>query len=684
MSESLGIASRRRDSAVAAVIFGLAVAEVVTTIIAGLVSGMSWTTGDNTLVISNTINGFALAMAGWPIAVYRARNPIGWLLLAGGCLYISSAVSYALLENATAADASSPFWRTTAMLADATWAPAITFCLPVSLLLFPEGRLLSRRWRWFVVVAVVGTAVFVVGGLADVPQPAHARGIHSYLYPMSPQPLGWTYVVGGVGVLITWGAALVALVQRYRRAPQTLRRQLSWPLFALLIVFLSYIPNPLTGDSVFGLLLTSTIPVAITVAIFRRQLFDIQLVFARSVLYVLLTAGVVGAYLTLVAFFDQVFGLRRSVGSSVLATIVIAAGFNPVRVFLQQLVDRGIYGARRDPMRAIAEVGARLGEVGTPSGAGLDAVLEALCHVMRLPAAAITVRGTQVASYAELRGERHVTPLAHGAERLGELVVGVRSGESRVTPSDAQVLGLLAAPIAVAVQANILAGELRDSRERVITGREEERRRLRRDLHDGLGPVLTGVVLNAAAALRMVHNDPQRSGELLAKLRDQTTAALDDIRRLVYELRPPALDSLGLAGALNEYAMVLSSRADGEPLQVVLDAPERIAELPAAVEVAAYRIVTEALTNVTRHSNGTSATVRLRTADSALLVSVHDDGVNVDGAWQPGVGLNSIRERAVELGGSCTISHDRTGGRIDVCLPLVKAVMPASSSEVSA
>src|SRR5215211_5444241 len=157
---------------------------------------MSWTKGDNSLVISNSVNGFALAVAGWPIAAYRARNPIGWLLLGGGCLYISSALGYALLQNATTADATNPFWRMVATFTDATWAPAITFCLPVALLLFPEGRLPSRRWRWFVVVAVVSTTVFFIGGMGAVPEPAHTRGIYGFLGPDAYAALAWTYVPG--------------------------------------------------------------------------------------------------------------------------------------------------------------------------------------------------------------------------------------------------------------------------------------------------------------------------------------------------------------------------------------------------------------------------------------------------------------------------------------------------------
>jgi signal transduction histidine kinase len=356
----------------------------------------------------------------------------------------------------------------------------------------------------------------------------------------------------------------------------------------------------------------------------------------------------------------------------VLATLLVVVAFNPLRVWVQRLVNRAVYGAREDPVRAMAAVGARLTKVGGQHGDGLAEVLASLCHVLRFPSGTITAGGREVAAVGrpDPLAFRHVIPLTVGEEALGELAVELRQGESKVSASDREVLDLLAGPIAVAVRAGLLAEELARSREQVISAREEERRRLRRDLHDGLGPVLTGVVLNAEAALRLVESDPSRSAELIIALRDQTSSALTDIRRLVYDLRPPALDSLGLLGALQEYAMLLTRRADGAPLAVSVRATTPIPVLPAAAEVAAYRIATEALTNVTRHSSASAASVTLAVEDSALIVAVHDDGVNISGAWQPGVGLTSIQERAAELGGQCTIHTDRTGGRIHVRLPI--------------
>ena len=227
----------------------------------------------------------------------------------------------------------------------------------------------------------------------------------------------------------------------------------------------------------------------------------------------------------------------------------------------------------------------------------------------------------------------------------------------------------MAGPISVAGRAGLLADELGRSREQAINAREEERRRLRRDLHDGLGPVLTGVVLNAEAALRLVESDPTRSAELIGVLREQASGALTDIRRLVYDLRPPALDSLGLVGALQEYAMLLTRRADGAPLAVHVRATTPIPDLPAAVEVASYRIVTEALTNVTRHSSASSATVTLAVEGSALVVSVDDDGLNLRGGWQPGVGSDarSRSERPSSAASAPSTLTVRVGGSPSGC-----------------
>jgi two-component system NarL family sensor kinase len=339
-------------------------------------------------------------------------------------------------------------------------------------------------------------------------------------------------------------------------------------------------------------------------------------------------------------------------------------------VWLQRLVNRAFYGARQDPVRAIAEVGARLGQIGTSTGTGLSGVLAALCEVMRLPSASIVSGGRELARHGNPPAARHALVLQQGDDEIGELIIGLRAGEFRLDSPDERILALLAAPLAVAVHATTLSQDLSNARGRLITAREEERRRLRRDLHDGLGPTLTGVVLKADAARMLARTDADRTVALLADLRSETTAAINDIRRLVYNLRPPTLDGLGLTGSLREHAQGITQRIDGFPLLVTIDAPGDLAELPAAVEVAAYRIATEALTNVTRHSTATMATVTITTNHAGLRLQIADNGSSRADAWTPGVGLTSIRERATELGGTCHTGPNPAGGIVTVHIPL--------------
>ena len=653
-------APRRRRGA-AGVLLALGVTGAVTAVAAGSASGAGWARLADLLVVSNTVIGLALVLAGWPIAALRPGNPVGWSLLAGGCLYAGTGAGVAVL--AWAGEPTWP-WRVLATAANGAWTWSLALLVPLALTLFPDGRLPGPRWRWLVAVLVAAGVLLTAAGVL-APDGGLTAGAGVPGYPARAWPVAWLDAAYPVGLVAGYGGAVAALVVRYRRGGDPVRRQVLWLLLAVLLMLAAFTVDTVLGADtlLLGILPVLLLPAAITVAVLRYRLIDIRLAVSRSLLYLLLSGGVVVGYLALVALLDAV--VRRP-GAPVFAALAVALAFNPARVRLQRRVHRALYGARRDPVRAMAAVGARLGAAGT-TGAGLDGVLEALCRVLRFPAAALVVDGRPVAAHGELPAARHTVALP-GDDR-GELLVGLRSGEHRLAAEDETVLALLAAPVAVAVRAGRLAGELSASRERVITGREEERRRIRRDLHDGLGPVLTGVMLNADTALHLLDRDRDRSAALLADVRDQTIGAIDEIRRLVYDLRPPALDGMGLAGAVREYAALLSRRSDEAAITVAVEAPPTLGELPAAVEVAAYRIATEALTNVVRHSGATSAVVRLAVADAALRVDVRDNGANTAGGWRPGVGLTSIRERAAELGGACELHHAPTGGRVSVVLP---------------
>jgi two-component system NarL family sensor kinase len=375
-------------------------------------------------------------------------------------------------------------------------------------------------------------------------------------------------------------------------------------------------------------------------------------------------------YLGVVDVAGRVLRERAGAGTSVVATLVVAAGFNPVRIRLQRAVDRLVYGERADPVRAATAVTTQLA-VGAQRPVD---VLPALCHALRLPSAALTNGAELLGSHGDPPDRVEVIPLRHGSDQVGELRVGVRSGQSRLDAADRAVLELMAVPIGVALRASSLSDELQDSRRAIVTAREEERRRLRRELHDGLGPTLTGIAFQADAVVNLAERDPGQVRELGEDMRASVTAAIQDVRELIYQLRPVALDELGLVEALQRHAQRLDRRVDGVALTIAVTAPAHLPELPAAVEVAAYRIATEALTNVVRHSRASHAAVGVDLDGGAMLrITVQDDGCPAEGAtphWRPGVGLQSMRERAVELGGTFVAEPTVAGGRVRAHLPL--------------
>ena len=256
-------------------------------------------------------------------------------------------------------------------------------------------------------------------------------------------------------------------------------------------------------------------------------------------------------------------------------------------------------------------------------------------------------------------------PLIYEAQIIGVLLAAPRSRAETLNAADRLVLEHVARQASNLLHASRLTEDLQQSRQQLVTAREEERRRLRRDLHDGLGPALATLTLQAEAARDWLRADPDKSEAMLTAVIDGTQSALADIRRVVYALRPPVLDDLGLISAIKDQASQLSS---GE-LSITVEAPEDLRPLPAAVEVAVYRIVQEALTNVARHAAAHLCEVSLK-VNGTTEIAICDDGVGMPMPYRAGVGLNSIHERAAELGGSCVIeSTPGEGTQIHVSLP---------------
>ncbi|HXP58643.1 MAG TPA: histidine kinase [Streptosporangiaceae bacterium] len=684
-----GARSRTRR-VLAVALFALALAGCLTAVVVALVAGLSFSAAVNAYTVTDGAMALAFPVSGVLLAWHRPGNPIGWLFLAAGLGMASTAVSGPLLALGAQRGWSQGVLRALDTVGAYGWPWTIALFLPLALILFPDGRLPGRRWRWLIWATLADTLPFLASLGSPNPQTIGHRRVGIYLAPPHFHQLGLVWTLANVLWAVIFAGAIASLAVRYRRGRDTERRQLLWLLLVglVLVPWVGVIWGIFNAGPILGLLALSLIPVAVTVAILRHQLLDIRVVVSRALLYGLLTAAAIGAYAGLVALLDLMVRSRVSFGVAVVASIIVAFCFNPARVWLQRLIDRALYGDRRDPVRAVSRVGERLAGTGA-AGAGLSGVLEALCDSLRLPFAAVHFSSGEIAAHGTAPELRHAIGLSYDGATVGELVVGLRSGQYRLSPPDVAVLQLLAGPLAVAAHATALSDALQESRSGIVAAREEERRRLRRDLHDGLGPVLTGIAFKADAARNTLKDADAAAGparDLLAGLRADTTAAIADIRQLVYGLRPPALDDLGLVGSLREQSARLALRPDGGGVAVSLDAPASLPALPAAVEVAAYRIVIEAMTNAVRHSGASRIEVTLAlTGGAGLSIEVRDDGTGPPAGWQPGVGVTSMRERAAELGGSCRFGPGPDGGgEVIARLPVPDRLSPPRPGELTA
>lgn len=342
-----------------------------------------------------------------------------------------------------------------------------------------------------------------------------------------------------------------------------------------------------------------------------------------------------------------------------LLTVALALGYRPAHRVLHETVSRVVLGPRPDPLTAVGLVTRRVGD--RPE----DALL-AVRQALALPWASI--RSDPPVSSGVPTSATEVVALGQG---LPDLELGLRDGDEHLPRADRRVLNLAAPLLGQSLRLQALADQLSASRSHSVAALAEERRRLRRDLHDGLGPLLSGLAFTTDAARNLVRLDPDAAETLLDEVRAQAGRALDDIRRLVYGMRPPALDELGLVPAVRQATRGLGG-PDGGALDVVVRAPALL-DLPAAVEVAAYRIAVEAVTNVSRHSTARRVGVDLATTADALTLTVTDDAPasgEQSAAWSAGVGLTSMRERAAELGGRLQAGPTPTGGRVTATLPL--------------
>ncbi len=403
-------------------------------------------------------------------------------------------------------------------------------------------------------------------------------------------------------------------------------------------------------------------PIAIGIAILRLQLFDIDVTVRRSIVFAALTACVLVIYVGTVGVLGRVVR-HRNEWTSLAATALVAVLFSPLHQRLQRGVSRYLYGERDDPYAIVSRLGQRLEKTPAPTEL-MSSLVKTVVDALRLPYAAIVIDrpdgGEETVQHGTPVGASLSLPLAYQGETVGHLVVGERTPGEGFGTRDRRALEGLAHQVGMAVHAARLTIDLQRSRERLVAAREEERRRVRRDLHDGLGPNLAATSLQLQTAKRLVRSDPETTEALLGRLADQTQVAIADIRQIVNDLRPASLDQLGLVTALKTQA---AGFEEGGAFQVTVDGQGDLGSLPAAVEVAAFRIACEAMNNAHKHGHARRCTVKL-VCDEVLEVEVADDGQGFPAEPGTGVGLSSMAERAAELGGSCVIESRPQGGTI--------------------
>jgi signal transduction histidine kinase len=576
------------------------------------------------------------------------------------------------------------------------WFALMFGVLIVCLYLFPDGKFVPR-------VTAILTVFLLVWTLRQLFDPA--------LYPWRMTPRNFIIVQ-----TVTLGTGVLSLVYRYRYHSDRIQRsQIRWIVWGAIAAILGLLLQtlPLTFDPLrvsplafdlagparvlydfiqypIGQLLKLLFPISIAFAIRRHRLWNIDILINRALVYGALTTIIIGIYVIVVGVLGTLIQGRGNLLISILATGLVAVLVQPLRDRLQRGVNRMMYGERDDPVTVLSRLGQRLEGTLAPD-AVLPSLVETVAQALKLPYVAIepasqrldsqptpdsllTSIPSPTISFGNPQPDVIRLPLIYQTETIGQLIVSPRSPGEALSPMDRHLLENIAHQAGMAVHAANLTADLQRSRQHLVTAREEERRRLRRDLHDGLGPNLASQGLKLAAVKQLLEKDPDSAMPLLDQVMAQNKSTVEDVRRLVYGLRPPALDELGLVAAIRDHVAGMDHNSS---LQIEITEPVGgLPPLSAAVEVAAYRIALEALTNVIRHAQAQRCVIRfsLDQEDSTrtLQLEIEDNGKGMSVQRWIGVGLRSMRERAEELGGTCLIEPIiERGTRVCVKIPLI-------------
>jgi signal transduction histidine kinase len=531
--------------------------------------------------------------------------------------------------------------------------------------LFPGGQFVSR----FGLVLAIALGLWLTLGL------------------FNPSLLMWnqprlTYIALG----LTWvGTGVISLVTRYRHSEPFQRQQILWIVWgasaSALGLMLQIFPplfnltssTRLLYDFVLyplGQVFKAGLPLSIGFAILRYRLWNIDLVINRVLVYGSLSVLTMLGYLGTVLVMEVVFTGLSNPLISFFATGLVAILFEPLRRRLQRGVNRMMYGERDDPYAVLTRLAGTLEQTPTPNEV-LPSIAQTIGQTLKIPYVAILLDqgGDErlAASFGEPVPELLSFPLVYHGERIGRLQLARRAPDEQFLNADLRLIESIAHQAGAAAQTVRLHTELIRSRTQIVNEREDERLRIRRDLHDELGPVLASQGLKLAAARQVIRTLPEKAENLVDEVIQQSQQTVADVRRLVHGLRPPALDQLGLVEAVRDLV-----RTEANGLTFDISTPTGgLPSLPAAVEVNAYRIVLEAMNNAVKHAHAGHCVVKFGLETEMLVIHMEDDGVGMPEEYRLGVGLRSMRARAEEIGGELRIeSIVPHGTRLIARLPL--------------
>ena len=656
--------------------------------------------------------GFVLAFAMFPVIGYvltsrRPENSIGWLMLGMGVFFgvtaIASEVGSYLIHSGRQ-DAG----LVLVAFDQPSWIPIVVLPVTFLLLLFPDGHLPSPRWRWFAWVLGVALAVVFLAILLD-PAPMQESPVPGAANPIGIEAIGpllgaaqFLILVIPIGVL----GSLTALVLRFRRSTGIERLQLRWLLTAAAFVALLYSgmmfaslgsswggegdPGWLTWAQNLVIVSFALIPLAIGVSVLRYRLFDIDLVINRAVLFGALAVFITLVYVAIVVGVGTLVGSRASPVLSAAAAATVALAFQPLRRRAQRLADRLVYGKRATPYEVLSEFSERVGQtyaneellprmaraLGEGTGAARADVWVRVGEELRPEATwpqdvePLPARPASSVEEGVVTGASMSEPVRHRGELLGALTIEKRPGENLSATEEKLVRDLAAQAGLVMRNAGLTEelmdtiAQLRESRQRLVTAQDEERRKLERNLHDGAQQQIVALTVKLGLLARVVEREPAQAVSIAGQLQEDATEALEELRDLARGIYPPLLADQGLIAALQAQA-----RKSAVPVTVEGDGIGRYAR---EAEAAVYFSCLEALQNVVKYASATRATVSLSDGEGALRFTVTDDGVGFDTTTSSyGTGLQGIADRLAALDGSIEVtSAVGAGTTVEGTLPV--------------